>query len=222
MGEPAEQGRNPGRIALPNADIGEIHHDVGTERIRPDGFTRRPAMTGTVHLSSAAGPSGRGQGPARGLFARLGRIVTAHPAKVALGWLLVVGTLIAVSSALGQPPPSSSEASQLPADYESARAQAAIDMAFGAPSSDAMAVLVVSRADSRPLTPGNLAAADHAVAVLTGMEARHRAAGPQRARPAPVRVSPGVQVSPNHLVALAPVSFAAQSGTPATGQAVVN
>src|SRR5215470_18441173 len=54
------------------------------------------------------------------------------------------------------------------------------------------------------------------------MEARHRAAGPQRVPPAAVRVSPAVQVSPNHLVGLAPVSFAAQSGTPATGQAVVN
>src|SRR5215472_5105527 len=122
-------------------------------------------MTGSTHLSTAVGRAGRNPGTGRGLFARLGQIVTANPGKVALGWLLVVGALIAVSSALGQPPPSSSEASQLPAGYESARAQAAMDKAFGAPSSDATAVLVVSRADSRPLTLGNLAAADHAVAV---------------------------------------------------------
>jgi len=83
-------------------------------------------------------------------------------------------------------------------------------------------VLVISRGDGRALTAGNLAAAGHAIAALTGMEARHRAAGPQRVPPAAVRVSPAVQVSPNHLVGLAPVSFAAQSGTPATGQAVVN
>src|SRR5215470_6774739 len=193
MGEPAEQGRNPGRIALPNADIGEIHHDVGTERIRPDGFTRRPAMTGTVHLSSAADRTGRGQGPARGLFARLGRIVTAHPGKVALGWLLVVGALIAVSSMLGQPPPSSSVAGQLPAGYESVRAQAAIDKAFGAPSSDATAVLVVSRSAGRPLTAGDAATADRAVAGLTQAEARHGAAGPQQVRPAAVRITPAAQ-----------------------------
>ena len=179
-------------------------------------------MTSSIHLGNAAGPSGREHGPERGAFARLGRIVTAHPWQVGLGWLLVVGALIAVSSALGQPPPSSAEASQLPAGYESARAQAVMDKAFGAPSSNATAVLVLSRADGRPLTAGNLAAAGHAVAALAGMEARHRAAGPPQARPAAVRVSPGVQVSPNHLVALAPVSFAAQSGTQATGQAVVN
>jgi len=179
-------------------------------------------MTGTVHLSSAAGRPGRGRGPGRGLFARLGLIVTAHPWKVALGWLLVVGALIAVSGALGQPPPSSAVAGQLPGGYESARAQAAMDKAFGAPSINATAVLVVSHADGRPLTAGDLAAANHAVAGLPSIEARHRAAGPQQVRPTAVQVAPEAQLSPNHLVALAQVSFGAQSGTPATGQAVVN
>jgi RND superfamily putative drug exporter len=179
-------------------------------------------MTSTTQLSTAAGNPGRRQGPARGVFARLGQIVTAHPGKVALGWLLVVGALIAISSALGQPPPSSSEATQLPAGYESARAQAVMDKAFGAPSSNATATLVVSRADGHALTARDLATTDHAVAALTGLEARHGAAGPPQQRPAAVRISPGVQVSPNHLVALAQVSFGAQSGTPAAGQAVVN
>src|SRR5215813_12707778 len=174
-------------------------------------------MTGSTHLSTAVGRAGRNPGTGRGLFARLGQIVTANPGKVALGWLLVVGALIAISAALGQPPPSSAVASQLPAGYESVRAQAAIDKAFGAPSSDGTAMLVVSRADGRALTAG-----DRVVAGLPGTEARHRAAGPQQQRPAAVRVTPVVQLSPNHLVALAQVSFGAQSGTPATGQAVDN
>src|SRR5262249_51215411 len=123
-------------------------------------------MTGTTHLSTATGRSGRGQGSGRGLFARLGQIVTAHPGKVALGWLLVGGALMAVSSALGQRPPSSSVASQLPAGYESARAQAVMDKAFGAPSSNATAVLVFSRTDGRALTAGDTAAAGHVIAGL--------------------------------------------------------
>ena len=179
-------------------------------------------MTGSTHLSTAVGRAGRNPGTGRGLFARLGQIVTANPGKVALGWLLVVGALIAISAALGQPPPSSAVASQLPAGYESVRAQAAIDKAFGAPSSDGTAMLVVSRADGRALTAGDVTAADRVVAGLPGTEARHRAAGPQQQRPAAVRVTPVVQLSPNHLVALAQVSFGAQSGTPATGQAVDN
>src|SRR5215472_12848920 len=181
-------------------------------------------MTRTTQLKTGAGHSGRGQDPERGLFARLGRIVTAHPGKVALGWLLVVGALMAISSAHGQPPPSSAEAAQLPAGYESARAQAAMDKAFGAPSSNATATLVISRTNGAALTAGDLATADHAVAGLTGVEAHHRAAASSQspARPAAVRVTPVAQLSPNHLVALAQVSFGAQSGTQATGQAVIN
>src|SRR5215475_5955117 len=137
-------------------------------------------MTGSTHLSTAVGRAGRNPGTGRGLFARLGQIVTANPGKVALGWLLVVGALIAISAALGQPPPSSSVAGQMPAGYESVRAQAAIDKAFGAPSSDATAVLVLSRADGRPLTAGDVTTADHAVARLTKTEARPGAVGPQR------------------------------------------
>src|SRR5215469_5613170 len=167
---------------------------------------------------------GRGPGQENGWFGRLGRTVTAHPGRVALGWLLVVAALLGISRLLGQPPASSAVATQLPAGYESARAQAAIDRAFGAPSSDATAVLVISRADEGRLTAQNLAVADHAVARLTGQQARHRAAaaGQSQNQPAAVRVTPVAQLSPNHLVALAQVSFGAQSGTPQTGQAVVN
>ena len=185
-------------------------------------------MTGTTQLRTAASRSRRGQGPERGqgrgggLSARLGQIVTAHPGKVALGGLFVVAALITVSSALGQPPPSSSVAGQLPAGYESVRAQGVIDKAFGVPSTDATAVLVLSRADGRPLTAGDVTTADHAVARLTRTVARHGAAGPQQVRPAAVRITPAAQLSPNRLIALAQVSLGAQGGTPATGQAVTN
>src|SRR5215472_4722739 len=176
----------------------------------------------TSNTQPGAVHQGRGPGQESGWFARLGRTVTAHPGRVALGWLLVVAALLGISRLLGQPPASSAVATQLPAGYESVRAQAAIDKAFGAPSSDATAVLVVSRADGRPLTAGNVTTADHVVAGLTQAEARRGAAGPQQVRPAAVRITPAAQLSPNHLVALAQVSFGAQSGTPATGQAVTN
>jgi RND superfamily putative drug exporter len=179
-------------------------------------------MTGTTHFRTTDSRSRRGPGPGRGLFARLGQIVTAHPGKVALGWLLVAGGLIAISSVLGQPPPSSSVAGQLPAGYESVRAQAAINKAFGAPSSDATAVLVLSRADGHPLTAADATTGDRAIAGLAKTEAGHGAAGPQQVRPAAVRITPAAQLSPNHLVALAHVSFGAQSGTLATGQALTN
>ena len=144
------------------------------------------------------GRSGGGRGPERGWFAWLGRGVTAHPAKVAFGWLLVVAGLLGVSSLLGQPAPSPAESAQLPAGYESARAQAALDRAFGAPSSDATAVLVFSRADGRPLASADLVAARRVVAVLARFEARQRAAAwpvrsarspvPATARPMPARM----------------------------------
>ena len=142
-------------------------------------------MSGTIQLGQADAPevgTGRGQVPGRGLFARLGRTVTAHPGRVAAGWVLVVVSLMAISAALGQSPPPSGEAAQLPAGYESARAQAAMDKAFGAPSSDATAVLVISRLDGHRLTGRDLAVADHAIAGLTGVEGRrHREIPRQRA-----------------------------------------
>jgi RND superfamily putative drug exporter len=189
-----------------------------------DRFTKRTAASSpSPAQSSGAGRPSRTQGPERGFFAWLGRAVTAHPGKVALGWLLVVGALFGVSSVLGQPSPPTSAAAQLPAGYESARAQAAMDRAFGAPASDATAVLVISRADGRPLTGGDLAAAGLAAGGLAGFEARQRAAAPPQSPepPATVQITP-VAPSPNHLIALAQVSFGAQSGSPATSQAVVN
>jgi uncharacterized membrane protein YdfJ with MMPL/SSD domain len=88
-------------------------------------------MTSTIELRSPAGQSGRGPGADRGLFARLGRAVTAHSVKVAFGWLLIVSALSVISAILGQPTPSQAAASEVPAGYESARAQAVIDKASG-------------------------------------------------------------------------------------------
>src|SRR5215471_14327845 len=104
---------------------------------------------------------------ARGPFARLGRLVVAHPGKVFLIWVAVVIALMGISSALGQPSPSRSESSQLPPSKESAKAQHALDAAFGAPSTDATSTLVISRGDGQALTSPDVAAADKAVAGLT-------------------------------------------------------
>jgi len=172
--------------------------------------------------AAAAGASGRAPETERGLFARLGRTVTAHPRKVAFGWLLVVAALTVISGALGQPTPSQSAASQLPVGYESARAQAVIDKAFGAPSNNATAFLVISRTHGGQLSASDLAAADHVVGGLTGLEKRRPASAGQGPPATTVRVSPVAQASPNHLIALAEVSFGAVSGTPGTDQAVVN
>lgn len=161
------------------------------------------------------------------MFASLGRLVTAHPGKVALAWLVVVAGLMGISFALGLPGPSSSEASQLPAQYESAQAQQALNHAFGAPSTNATSTLVVSRADGKPLTAADIAAADNAVAALSRKEAaRHgvdASAGLHPGnQPTRVHISPGVQPSPNRLIALAAVSFEGQTGTPNTNLAVSN
>ena len=114
-------------------------------------------MTTTIEPRSAARRTGRVPHNDRGLFARLGRTVTAHPVKVAFGWLLIVVALIGVSEALGQPTPLQSAASESPAGYKSARAQAVIDTAFGAPSSNATAFLVISRTNGQPLSASDRA-----------------------------------------------------------------
>jgi putative drug exporter of the RND superfamily len=180
---------------------------------------RRPDTSGMLPDSGA----GRRQVPERGLFAWLGRVVTAHPVRVALGWVFIVAALAVIGGALGQAPASSAGAGQLPAGYESARAEAAMDQAFGAPSSDATAVVVISRTDGRRLTGRDLAIADHAIAGLTGLEARRQATGrPTQAQPVAVQVGSVAQPSPNHEIVLVPVSFGGQSGAPGTDQAVAN
>src|SRR5215472_10789967 len=183
-------------------------------------------MSTTIQRGHAGSPEAGAEGglvPESGLFARLGRTVTAHPVRVALGWVIIVAALTVISGALGHAPPSSAEAGQLPAGYEPARAQAAIDQAFGAPSSNATAMVVISRPDGRRLTGRDLAIADHAVAGLTGLEARRQApGGPAQAPPVAVKVGDVAQPSPNHQIALVPVSFGGRSGTQGTDQAVAN
>jgi putative drug exporter of the RND superfamily len=177
-------------------------------------------MTITMERRSAAVRSGPGPDADRGLFARLGEAVTAHPVRVAFGWLLIVAALIGISAMLGQPAPSQTAASELPAGYESARAQAVIDNAFGAPSSNATAFLVISRTDGGRLSAGDRALASRVAGGLARLEASHSAPAGQ-GPPASVRVGPAAD-SPNDLIALAPVSFGAVSGTTATDQAVAN
>jgi putative drug exporter of the RND superfamily len=157
----------------------------------------------------------------RGLFARLGQYVTTHPLKVALWWLVVVAAVMGISAVLGQPTPSQLAASQLPAGYESARAQAVIDKAFGTPSNDATAYLVISRTDGGQLTTSNLTIASDVVGGLTRVEAARRPTTGQT-QPATVHVGQVGQPSPNDLVALAPVSFDGLSGGPSVDQAVAN
>jgi hypothetical protein len=136
-------------------------------------FKGDPQMTSTVEVSSAPGRSGRVPDNDRGLFARLGQTVTAHPVRVFFGWLLMVAALIGISAVLGQPTPSRSAASELPAGYESARAQAVIDKAFGAPSRSATAFLVISRIDGGRLSAGDRALADGVAGRLARLEASH-------------------------------------------------
>ena len=175
-------------------------------------------MTTTTELRSAAGRSGPEPDTDRGLFARLGKYVTAHPVRVFVGWLVVVAALIGISAVIGQPAPSQSAASELPAGYESARAQAVIDKAFGTPSSNATAFLVISRTDGQRLSAGDRALAGHAAGGLARLVARDPGANGE-GPPATVRVGAAAP-SPNGLIALAPVSFGAVSGTTATNQAV--
>jgi putative drug exporter of the RND superfamily len=158
--------------------------------------------------------------PGRGVFARLGRAVVAHPGKVFAIWMIVVAALIAISVALGQPTASRSETSQLPSTKESAQAQHALDAAFGAPSTDARATLVISRLDGRVLTGTDLAAANRAVAGLTAREQQRRASSHRSPKPAVVRVSTSVQPSPNRVVALVDVAFRGEPAAEQTGLAV--
>ena len=173
-------------------------------------------MTTLLHDPSAL----RADRPTRGVFARLGRVVVTHPGKVFLVWMLAVAALIGISALLGLPAPSRSEATQLPSTKESALAQHVMDAAFGAPSTDATSMLVISRRDGRQLTDANVAAADRAVAGLTSREQERRDSVHHGPKPSVVHVGQTVQVSPNRLVALAGVSFKGESGSPTTSSAV--
>ena len=179
-------------------------------------------------------PSSRSEPPAsaraRGAFARLGHVVVTHPRRVFAVWIIAVLALMAISSSLGRPDPSRSEASQLPAGKESAKAQHALDAAFGAPSTDATSTLVISRPDGRQLTDADVSAANHVVAGLTGQEAKRRSdVHPAKGlsvggakKPAVVRVSPSVEVSPNRMVALAAAAFHGEPDAAQTSIAVGN
>lgn len=82
------------------------------------------------------------------VFGRLGALVTAHPWRVIVVWLVVAGVIVAVSPGL---PTSSNESDFLPRHYESIRAQDVRNAKF--PAAFAPSVIAVfHRGDWQPLT----------------------------------------------------------------------
>src|SRR5262249_13064608 len=94
------------------------------------------------------------------MFARLGRIVTAHPWRVIAVWIAAVAVIVPLAPSLSSVS-SSDQASFLPSSYESAKAQKLADRVFPK-TSGATSLFVVKRADG-----GRLDVADqHEVAAL--------------------------------------------------------
>jgi RND superfamily putative drug exporter len=87
------------------------------------------------------------------MFARLGKIVTAHPWRVLAVWLAAVAVIVPLAPSLSSVS-SSDQASFLPSSYESAKAQKLAERAFPR-TSGATALFVVKRTDG-----GRLDAAD--------------------------------------------------------------
>ena len=138
--------------------------------------------------------------PGRGVFARLGRARCRPSRQSVCVWMIAVAALIGIRSPSGNRRVTIRDVATA-VHKESALAQHALDAAFGAPSTDATSMLVISRLDGRPLT-GRLAAANHAMAGLTAREAQRRASSHGGKKPALVHVGPTVQVSPNRSSAL--------------------
>ncbi|WP_242893607.1 MMPL family transporter [Actinomadura litoris] len=87
------------------------------------------------------------------MFARLGRMVVGHPWRVIAVWVVAAVAVIALSPGL---PTSNDESDFLPGHYESVRARKVQDAAFPDTFTPA-AVVVVGRADGRPLTAADSA-----------------------------------------------------------------
>src|SRR5262252_7159387 len=83
------------------------------------------------------------------MFARLGRIVTAHPWRVIAVWVAAVAVIVPLAPSLSSVS-SSDQTSFLPSSYESAKAQKLADEAFPK-TSGATALFVVKRADGARL-----------------------------------------------------------------------
>jgi RND superfamily putative drug exporter len=129
------------------------------------------------------------------VFARLGRVVVAHPWRVIAAWVVVAVALISFAPTLNDIT-NTDQTSFLPDEYESVQAQEIADSAF-AQSTGATANIVMKRQDGAALT-----AADEQK--VTEIAAALKSAGVDTV--AAVQTSPQ-SVSENRLVQLVNVSF---------------
>ncbi|MBO0806151.1 MAG: MMPL family transporter [Nocardiopsaceae bacterium] len=146
-----------------------------------------------------AGEPGTGDGAGhgasgRGFFAALGRFVAGNPWKVIAAWIIVAVAVVATAPAL---PTTTNEASFLPSNYESIKAQALQQHAFGqaAHVDSTAAIIVFSRPDGGRLTPAN---SKKAASVATALNAK-KIPNILFVKPAPP--------SPNRLVQVAAVGM---------------
>ena len=115
------------------------------------------------------------------MFDRLARVLTNHPWRVIVGWVVAAVALIAFAPSLSEVT-NSDQADFLPGSYESVQAQRLTEQAFGT-AADATATVVLTRADGGALTAAdqevaervargvNAAGIDHVITAVTGSQA---------------------------------------------------
>src|SRR5215510_5776388 len=151
------------------------------------------------------------------VFHQLGRVVTRHPVYVVVAWLVVI--LGAVSLGMGNANEwhvkSSSHASQLSKQYESAKAQEVADRAFPQSPQSSTATLVITRSDGTALTAADRDVIARLPQQLTADLAHHstdkKAARAELTTPS---------ASPNRKVALTTAVFDKAADDPGTADAV--
>src|SRR5262249_5985399 len=142
------------------------------------------------------------------MFARLGKIVTAHPWRVIAAWIAAVAVIVPLAPSLASVS-SSDQTSFLPSSYESAKAQQLADKLFPK-TAGATAVFVVERADGAKLT----AADEHTTSALALSLAAQRI-------PTVTSVeTSAAQVAPNGRAQLVQVAFQGNSQSKAVQDAV--
>lgn len=87
------------------------------------------------------------------MFSRLGRVVVHHPWMVIIGWIIAAALIIAFAPKLTA---TSDEASFLPSHYQSIQAQDLQQKSFPNAAAPA-AIIVIERADGKPLTAADSA-----------------------------------------------------------------
>src|SRR5262245_8829973 len=115
------------------------------------------------------------------MFDRLARVVTNHPWRVIVGWVVAAVALITFAPSLSEVT-NSDQADFLPGSYESVQAQQLTEQAFGT-AADATATVVVTRVDGGALTAAdqnlvgrvaqeiNAARIDRVTSAVTGPQA---------------------------------------------------